>query len=166
VSNQTLLLCYIDLDGFKQVNDRYGHDAGDQTLRELGARIKAFLRSTDCFGRIGGDEFAWLAPVESPEAAPELARTLHRRLIRILTEQRPELGCSLGAVIVSPGAKPPLTTLMHSADQLMYVAKRAGPNQLRMASAFSQATKEPVEDRRTPHRMDADHLAMPTLFKT
>lgn len=134
VAERTLLLCFIDLDGFKQINDRYGHDAGDQALRIFGERMKTSLRGTDCFGRIGGDEFAWLAQVESASVAPDIAEKLHQRMIDTLSAQQPELGCSVGALILAPKSNRLLTELMREADQLMYSAKRSGKNQLRIAS--------------------------------
>lgn len=132
-TNKTWLLCFIDLDGFKQVNDRHGHEIGDQTLRRFGAKVGTSLRAGDCFGRIGGDEFAWLLPVEQPASPRDVAEILHRRLIDILAQQH-DLGCSLGALILPPDNRRPLDELMRAADQLMYRAKRSGKNQLRIAS--------------------------------
>jgi diguanylate cyclase (GGDEF)-like protein len=140
-TNKTWLLCFIDLDGFKQVNDRHGHEIGDQTLRQFGAKVRTSLRAGDCFGRIGGDEFAWLIPVEQSGSARDVAEILHHRLIDILARQH-DLGCSLGALILPPDHWRPLDELMRAADQLMYRAKRSGKNQLRIASISEMAETE------------------------
>lgn len=134
LTNRTMLLCFIDLDGFKQVNDRFGHEAGDLTLNRFGMAVRAALRAEDCFGRIGGDEFAWLVSLDHPTTAQAVAETLHRRLVETLSTLQPGLGCSLGALILPPAHPMPLSELMRFADQLMYRAKRSGMNQLRIAS--------------------------------
>src|SRR5438067_549676 len=68
----------LDLDGFKGVNDAYGHAAGDDVLKDLGARMSKGLRATDTAARLGGDEFAWLLPgVRSRES---VSRTVRKRL--------------------------------------------------------------------------------------
>ena len=63
---------FVDIDGFKQINDRYGHHAGDEVLRQVGARLKTVLRENDTVGRLGGDEFVMLIDSLGLDAAPEL----------------------------------------------------------------------------------------------
>ncbi|MBU5236561.1 GGDEF domain-containing protein, partial [Vibrio cholerae] len=68
-SEQALVLLYLDLDGFKRVNDTLGHDAGDRVLRWVSEQMQACLRSYDILGRMGGDEFTALLELEFPEQA-------------------------------------------------------------------------------------------------
>jgi GGDEF domain-containing protein len=62
---------FMDIDGFKQINDRYGRRAGDEVLRQVGARLKTVLREDDTVGRLGGDEFVMLVDSVGLDAAPE-----------------------------------------------------------------------------------------------
>lgn len=162
-SNRTMLLCFIDLDGFKQVNDRFGHEAGDLTLTRFGAAVRASLRSEDCFGRIGGDEFAWLVSLEQPATARAVAETLHRRLVDTLSTLQQGLGCSLGALILPPTHPMPLGELMRYADQLMYRAKRSGRNQLRIASVVEIVETEVTDV--PSHRHLGDNCEVAALSK-
>lgn len=129
-----LLLVVLDLDGFKDVNDRHGHSVGDGLLRVFSQGAAAELRAKDSFGRLGGDEFAILLPIAAPDSAPELARTLHRRLSEILAETGHAVTCSMGALIVPAGDKRPLAELVQAADRLMYVAKHSGKNAVQVAT--------------------------------
>lgn len=131
---QPLLLAYVDLDGFKQVNDRFGHDAGDQVLKRFGTEGGAVLRSSDCFGRMGGDEFAVMVPVASTEEGSTMARELHKRFTEVLSRTNHEVTCSMGALVVAPDGATSLDTLVRRADGLMYAAKRDGKNGMRFDS--------------------------------
>lgn len=128
------ILAMIDLDGFKDVNDRHGHCAGDTLLRIFSEGVAAELRAGDCFGRLGGDEFAMLVPIASPAAARELGRSLHRRFSEILAGTGHAVTCSMGALIVPTGDERSLAELMQVADRLMYVAKRSGKNAIQIAT--------------------------------
>lgn len=128
---QPLLLAYVDLDGFKQVNDRFGHEAGDEVLKRFGTEGGAVLRSSDCFGRMGGDEFAVMVPVASLEAGSTMVQELHKRFTDVLSRTRHEVTCSMGALVVAPDGATSLDTLVRKADGLMYAAKHGGKNRLR-----------------------------------
>lgn len=130
-----LLLSFLDLDGFKSVNDQYGHDAGDEVLRRFADAGRAALRREDCFGRVGGDEFAVLMPLASTEAAREAAGHLHRRFTRALAGAPHAVTCSMGALIVPPDNRLSLRELLREADQVMYAAKRSGKNAVQFATA-------------------------------
>lgn len=129
-----LLLAYLDLDGFKAINDDHGHEVGDRVLRCLGAEGRAALRREDCFARLGGDEFAVLIELPTVEAAQESAEALHARLTAALASTDLEVTCSMGALIVPPESKASLDELMREADRLMYAAKRGGKDGLRFAT--------------------------------
>lgn len=125
---ECLAVLFIDLDGFKPINDSFGHAAGDDVLREVARRLSAVVRESDTLARLGGDEF--VALVESIEAESD-ATLLGRRIIDALRRpfavggQRVALSCSIG-VVVHPGPEPSGHRLLACADAAMYAAKRMG----------------------------------------
>lgn len=117
---------YLDLDGFKKINDEFGHDEGNRALRAIGAALRQILRSGDVPARIGGDEFAvLLADVEREEAEIIAGRIIKR--IESFRRDYPgsALGASVGLVHVSSDA-PAATELLKVADAAMYEAKTTG----------------------------------------
>ncbi|MDK4740077.1 GGDEF domain-containing protein [Rhizobium sp. CNPSo 3464] len=138
--NQSLLLAYFDLDGFKAVNDRFGHQAGDRLLQCLAEEGKALIGLEDCFGRIGGDEFAMLIKLSKAECAPEVAERLHAGFMAALESTGHSVTCSMGAVVALPGDSASLHELMRQADQLMYAVKRD------TKAGFSLASCTPPSD--------------------
>jgi diguanylate cyclase (GGDEF)-like protein len=122
----TLAVLFVDLDGFKPVNDSFGHRFGDDVLREMARRIAAQARATDTVARVGGDEFVLLL-----EGDPDTTATaqIAQRIIDAVTaamggEHEVRLSCSVGiAMFPSDG---PRDQLMAHADAAMYAAKRAG----------------------------------------
>jgi diguanylate cyclase (GGDEF)-like protein len=117
-------LLYIDLDGFKWLNDSSGHNAGDDALVNAAKRLKDAVRDTDVVARLGGDEFAVCCPdlVDLP-AVELLAERVRASLERI----QPGMTASVG-VATAPAAPGGATALLKSADAAMYRAKRAGGN--------------------------------------
>ncbi len=121
-------LFYLDLDGFKQVNDSLGHQAGDAVLREAAARFRAVLRADDAVSRLGGDEFAALL-----EAGCAEATGLARRLIAAIAEPfclgeaMVSIGVSIGIAFAPQDAAVP-DELLSRADQALYAAKASGRN--------------------------------------
>jgi diguanylate cyclase (GGDEF)-like protein len=120
-------LCYLDLDGFKPINDRYGHDVGDEVLQTVANRLKEVLRSSDVAGRQGGDEFMLI--IESAFEATAL-KDLAQRLIERVSQPIPSsagplhISASLGfATFPRDGST--IETLKRSADLAMYEAKRS-----------------------------------------
>ena len=134
MQGRALLLAYLDLDGFKSVNDHHGHEAGDLVLKRFGIEGRAALRREDCFGRMGGDEFALLVPLASIEEAQATAEGLHRRFTAALALTAHEVTCSMGALASAPDRGADLDELMREADRLMYAAKNAGKNGLRFSA--------------------------------
>lgn len=118
-------LIYIDLDNFKEVNDTYGHRAGDHVLHELSQKLKGSVRETDIVGRLGGDEFGLILSRTDKEAAAILATRLPQDLKDnpILWDDVPlEVGMSCGIVAIEPGIDAQDT--MDLADNEMYQQKR------------------------------------------
>ncbi|MDT9599315.1 GGDEF domain-containing protein [Sphingosinicella rhizophila] len=120
------ILAYVDLDGFKQINDRHGHAAGDETLRAFAKEVRTAIRTGDIFARVGGDEFLLFLPVGSETEGYRVARQLHERMNEILGHMDHPLRCSMGVLILDPRPASFVDADVHLADQLMYQAKREG----------------------------------------
>jgi len=123
------LLLFLDLDGFKGINDTLGHAVGDELLRTVSDRLKSVLRSSDTIARLGGDEFVVLAGSANPDYAAQLAQKILEQL-RIpfpLAEQQLSVTGSLG-IAVYPDNGTDSQQLMRAADMAMYTAKAEGRN--------------------------------------
>ena len=130
-----LAVCYLDLDRFKPVNDRYGHAAGDRLLVELAGRLRSALRTRDTWAdtaaRLGGDEFVLLLRAESLEEA----RMAVERVLRVVAqpyvvnpaEETVQVTASMGATVY-PIDRSDADTLLRHADHAMYGAKQSGRN--------------------------------------
>jgi diguanylate cyclase (GGDEF)-like protein len=119
-------LLYIDLDGFKQVNDRLGHEAGDRVLKGVAEGLLKSVRSSDVVGRIGGDEFA--ACLDAP--ADKIAGVSEQAVARIVAAVEAlgdGVGCSIGVAI---GGDSELEVLLDRADKRMLAAKKLGKNRV------------------------------------
>ncbi len=129
-----LVLLLIDLDDFKPVNDRFGHETGDRVLEEVARRLKAASRPNDLVARLGGDEFVIVAEALSvPDAAQEFAE---RVLAGLLAPMTAAPGARIGASIgIAVGANGPseIGDLLRRADSAMYAAKAAGRGTIRWA---------------------------------
>lgn len=122
-------LMFIDLDGFKPVNDAFGHHIGDQLLREVSVRLREDLRSQDTLARIGGDEFVLLVQLAEPDDALRLAARqvgLIGRAFRV-AEHDLQISASVGIAVYPGNGQTPQELLMN-ADAAMYHAKGAGKN--------------------------------------
>ncbi|AMV73949.1 hypothetical protein JCM30471_23720 [Desulfuromonas carbonis] len=122
-------LAYFDLDNFKQVNDSFGHGAGDQLLQAVARNLKRQLRSIDVAARLGGDEFALLLPETGFSAGGEALQKIQRELLSAMGEGDWPVTFSIGAVTFD-GFEDDLDSLVRAADDLMYQAKRGGKNRL------------------------------------
>jgi diguanylate cyclase (GGDEF)-like protein/PAS domain S-box-containing protein len=129
--NGTLMaVCYLDLDGFKPINDTWGHDVGDQLLVEVANRFKATLRAGDTVARLGGDEFVllMLGLADMAECERAVQRMLHAVSNPLLVAPEPVmLSASIG-VSVFPADDCDADALLRHADQAMYRAKQSGKN--------------------------------------
>jgi len=125
-------LMFIDLDDFKNVNDRRGHDAGDRLLIEVAAALSAAVRSTDVVGRLGGDEFAVLVAGEDATHSEAVARHIVERvgLIQLDPAEPSGIGASVGVVTWDGDQAVDGEALLKSSDNAMYEAKRRGKNQV------------------------------------
>lgn len=122
-------LMFIDLDGFKPVNDAFGHHLGDRLLREVALRLREQLRSQDTLARIGGDEFVLLVRLVEPDDAPQVAArqvSLLSKPFRI-DEHDLQISASIG-ITLYPGNGETVEELLMNADAAMYHAKGAGKN--------------------------------------
>ena len=119
---------FLDLDGFKQVNDRHGHAAGDELLRAVAGHLRARVRADDLVGRLGGDEFLVLCPDMDEDSARRLADRLTVSASAGALASDADVRASVG-VAWSCGAELDAETLLARADRAMYDAKRARPRE-------------------------------------
>ena len=127
--DRTLAFLYVDLNGFKEINDSFGHAAGDELLRQLGARLKGSLRNSDLLVRLGGDEFGVVLMDSDADLAATVAERLSARLEEpfILAAVRARISASIGIALV-PGDATNAEDLLRCADVAMYRAKVGGKN--------------------------------------
>ncbi|MFZ3204142.1 MAG: sensor domain-containing diguanylate cyclase [Pseudomonas sp.] len=127
-----LAFLLLDVDDFKQINDRYGHQMGDQVLQRLASCGASVLRRGDLFGRIGGEEFAALLPGCEPALAEQIAERLQREVQRLrFSHAHASFGVTVSQGLTSlRGDDASLDTLFARADTAMYQAKRQGKNQI------------------------------------
>jgi diguanylate cyclase (GGDEF)-like protein len=130
-----LAVLFMDLDGFKSVNDEHGHAAGDQLLREVAKRLTDAVRETDYVARWAGDEFVVLLENIAPEAVERLARQLVDAIEQPLHLEgaTARISTSIGVALYYPEASETAQELLKRADVAMYNAKHAGKAQVRMA---------------------------------
>ena len=124
-------LVLIDLDHFKQVNDRYGHEAGDTVLRHFAQLLPQVLRREDCYGRVGGEEFVLLLPnVHTHGLTSSVQRLISMLPLCRPLEEIPEFfyTCSAGVTLLQPGDS--TSCAMRRADEALYAAKHQGRNRL------------------------------------
>jgi diguanylate cyclase (GGDEF)-like protein len=124
----------IDLDHFKQVNDTFGHAAGDLVLIELANRLRSKIRDIDVLGRYGGEEIVVILPETDLQGAALLAERLraHIESAPIVTDRGPiTITISAGVAEYKP-TTPDLASLLDRADSAMYIAKQSGRNQVRL----------------------------------
>ncbi len=139
VRGRPLTICITDIDRFKQVNDVYGHDAGDEVLKEFAGRIRSTVRGADLACRFGGEEFV----VVMPDTPADMAAAVAERL-RGMIEARPfqlrsgetplMLTASMGIATLGPGVDTP-EQLLKQADRALYEAKNSGRNRVVAAAA-------------------------------
>jgi diguanylate cyclase (GGDEF)-like protein len=121
-------LVYFDIDGFKAINDGYGHQAGDNLLKHLGRAVGSTLRKYDIFGRMGGDEFAILLPETDQEEAKAIVKRLQQDVEATVSRLVLPISLSIGVVTTSGGSDASIDELLNCADKLMYSVKKSTKN--------------------------------------
>ncbi|MEJ2727742.1 MAG: diguanylate cyclase [Deltaproteobacteria bacterium] len=124
-----LSVLYVDIDNFKQINDRLGHHTGDTLLRAAAKMIKSNIRAIDIIGRFGGDEFVILLAQTGAESVAPVARKLKEKLFNLMQENNWPVTFSIGAATFE---NPPdsVEQLVIAADRQMYNAKKNGKNRI------------------------------------
>ena len=132
----TMAVMCLDLDGFKQINDTFGHHAGDTLLSMVAARLVAAVRQEDTVARLGGDEFVIvLCELSHPDDVVMLASKVIQAVSQPYSIQGRSMSVTVsGGVGIYPTHGEEVETLMKSADLALYDAKRAGKNNFRIAA--------------------------------
>ncbi len=133
---QPLSLVLLDLDRFKQINDQYGHETGDNVLVHIAQVLKRNLRQSDQLGRWGGEEFVLLLPNTPLQEAHLLCKRLQQLLAENSLENLPPVSASFGVATTTSGDTPDY--LVSRADTAMYISKQAGGNRVEVANQASE----------------------------
>lgn len=128
-------VCLLDLDNFKYINDRFGHHSGDIILRDFAVRIQRQVRRSDCFGRVGGEEFVLVLPATSTSEAELIVE----RMLAAIRKSRPlkeraDFGYTFSAGIAAALSGDAIPDLLSRADTALYSAKFAGRNRIHLAA--------------------------------
>ncbi len=125
-----LSVMILDIDYFKRINDTYGHNTGDQVLRQMGGILLNSMRQQDVTARWGGEEFVVLLPQTSPAAAAEAAERLRVEIQSHHFAADLNITASFGVAAVTPNTVMGLDELIHGADQKLYASKETGRNKV------------------------------------
>ncbi|WP_203301372.1 EAL domain-containing protein [Marinobacter sediminum] len=163
-SGEPAALMFLDLDGFKRINDTLGHDAGDELLRQVAEWLEGCVREEDSVARLGGDEFVvLLSRVGESEAAGKVAETiLHRLCQRVrLSEHEVGITVSIGITMIPQDSEDP-GTLMKYADLAMYRAKEMGRNtyQFFTPAMNIQAARRLLQQEELTAALDGDRFVL------
>jgi len=125
-SKSPLLLAFLDIDGFKAINDNFGHDEGDKVLKEVVKLFKSTLREIDIICRMGGDEFLLIFPENSLKDAPLIRERLNKNLTKLNHSlNKPyKIELSIGLSEYNPDNSQPMDELIRIADERMYEEKK------------------------------------------
>jgi diguanylate cyclase (GGDEF)-like protein len=136
-------VAYIDIDNFKELNDRSGHAAGDAVLREVTGQLKANVREIDMVARLGGDEFVVLLPETDEAAARVVVNRIRANLGTLVALKNWRVTFSIGVVTWT---SPPRTvdTMIRQADDTMYGVKNTGKNRVAHLTVSGEPASEPV----------------------
>lgn len=140
-------MLFVDLDHFKSINDRFGHEAGDTVLRTIAACLESGVRQSDLVGRIGGEEFSVLLPDTGLEGARLLAEKLRADIEASMPDigsERLRVTASIGVAVGSP-ATASIAQVQRTADEAMYRAKRQGRNRVTCFAEMDMDTESRPE---------------------
>lgn len=157
-------LMFLDLDGFKRINDTLGHDAGDRLLEHVARWLTGCVREEDSVARLGGDEFVvLLSRISGPEATAKVAETILRRLCQRvrLSEHEVEISVSIGVTMIPHDSDDP-GVLMKYADLAMYQAKERGRNNFQFftPSMNLQASRRLLQQEELANALDEDRFIL------
>lgn len=124
-------ICLLDIDDFKGINDRFGHEQGDRVLRDLASIVGTTIRGSDVFARLGGEEFAVFLPNIALGDARDAAERLRSRIAAQLRAEEDPVTVSIGVAMWRPGET--RDSLLRQADRGLYAAKQSGRNRVCMA---------------------------------
>ncbi|MGE6607131.1 diguanylate cyclase domain-containing protein [Halomonas sp. NPDC076908] len=157
-SQKPCAVLFLDLDGFKAVNDRHGHAVGDYLLREIAKRLKASIRETDYVARWAGDEFVVVLEGMNPDASQSTAQMLVEATEKPMTmgEAILQVSTSVGVALYLPHATESAHEVLKRADVAMYEAKHSGKAQVRIAKPADTISLNPIKDEH-----DSDHSYHP-----
>ncbi|MFI8033336.1 GGDEF domain-containing protein [Acinetobacter sp. ABJ_C3_5] len=135
IEHTALSVLFIDIDYFKNYNDFYGHQMGDQVISEIAKTIKGSIRHMDFVARYGGEEFVVLLPETSAQGAYAVATNIYRAIDRLMIPHQKSMvshyvTISLGITVFNGNAKVSQEMLIHTADKALYRAKQLGRNQI------------------------------------
>ncbi|HTU97454.1 MAG TPA: bifunctional diguanylate cyclase/phosphodiesterase [Solirubrobacteraceae bacterium] len=163
-AEQPIAVLYIDIDGFKHINDTFGHAVGDTFLRAVSARLDTVVRAGDTAARLAGDEFVVLLEASTLDAGPELVAERVLDVLREPYDLTDEIGRELSvtaSIGVAYGCHETAEELLADADVALYAAKEAGRNQY---VAYESGMQTAAQDRITLEMDLADAVASEELF--
>lgn len=129
----------IDLDNFKEINDRHGHLTGDRVIVDFSSKVLQILRRGDAVGRYGGEEFLVLLPNTTQEDAYSVADRIRAMAAEVCSKEVPAYTVSVGVAPLVTGDTDS-ATLIDSADKALYSAKKAGKNHVKLACSRQYET--------------------------
>jgi diguanylate cyclase (GGDEF)-like protein len=129
-SNRPLCVNLVDIDDFKYVNDKYGHQKGDEVLREIGGVLLMGIRESDFAARYGGEELAIIFPQTSLDEGIAMADRLREGIRQHFSADGPQITVSMGVSCICPPTVTNMRQLIRSADRALYKAKAAGKNRV------------------------------------
>ena len=159
-----LVLFFADLDGFKQVNDRFGHATGDQSLKAMAGLLRGAVRDSDIVARLGGDEFTVLAVDGDAQAASVIPRRINQRVaaLNARNELAAPLSVSIGHVRVTASQPHSLEELLARADKLLYESKAQRAESLSSNVSTSSPSVGPSNNLRHQGRASSNRLNVRT----
>ena len=131
---RSFCLLIIDVDGFKQINDQFGHAEGDRLLKHIATVVRSNVRQSDIVSRIGGDEFSIIMPGSTLEESEHAAQRLVQRTVKMIQADMGDIPVGLSIGLAESANAEEINLLIEAADRAMYRAKKAGGNRYKKES--------------------------------